>query len=42
MQEIGLVCRVRMKKYRSYCGEVGKVASNPLQRGFHVAMPNQK
>ena len=24
MQKLGLVCRVRMKKYRSYKGEVGK------------------
>ena len=24
MRELGLVCRVRMKKYRSYKGEVGK------------------
>ena len=26
MQKLGLVCRVRMKKYRSYKGEVGKIA----------------
>lgn len=26
MRELGLVCRVRMKKYRSYKGEVGKIA----------------
>ena len=26
MKELGLVCRVRMKKYRSYKGEVGKIA----------------
>ena len=24
MKELGLICRVRMKKYRSYKGEVGK------------------
>ena len=26
MREQGLVCRVRIKKYRSYKGEVGKIA----------------
>ena len=26
MRELGLICRVRMKKYRSYRGEIGKVA----------------
>ena len=26
MKELGLVCRVRMKKYRSYKGEVGRIA----------------
>lgn len=26
MKELELVCRVRMKKYRSYKGEVGKTA----------------
>ncbi len=30
MKELGLVCRVRMKKYRSYKGEVGKIAPNLL------------
>ena len=28
MKEPGLICRVRRKKYRSYKGEVGKVALN--------------
>ena len=28
MKETGLICRVRMKKYRSYKGEVGKIAPN--------------
>ena len=42
MKELGLVCRVRIKKYRSYKGEVGKVAPNLLQRDFHAAAPNQK
>ena len=42
MKELGLVCRVRMKKYRSYKGEVGKVAENLLDRNFHAEKPNQK
>ena len=42
MKELGLVCRVRMKKYRSYKGEVGKVAPNLLQREFESDTPNQK
>lgn len=42
MKQLGLVCRVRMKKYRSYKGEVGKIAPNLLQRNFHADKPNQK
>ena len=42
MKEIGLVCRVRMKKYRSYKGEVGKIAPNLLNRDFSTTAPNQK
>ena len=42
MKELGLVCRVRMKKYRSYKGEVGKVAENLLDRNFHAEKPNRK
>ncbi len=42
MKEIGVVCRVRMKKYRSYKGEVGKVAPNLLGRDFYADKPNQK
>ena len=42
MKELGLVCRVRMKKYRSYKGEVGKIAQNLLNRDFHADRPNQK
>ena len=42
MKEIGLVCRVRMKKYRSYKGEVGKIAPNRLKRDFSTTAPNQK
>ena len=42
MKELGLVCRVRMKKYRSYKGEQGRVADNELNREFRAEKPNQK
>ena len=42
MKELGLVCRVKMKKYRSYKGEVGKIAPNLLNRDFRAEKPNQK
>ena len=42
MKELGLVCYVRIKKYRSYKGEVGKIAPNLLNRDFKAAKPNEK
>ena len=42
MKELGLICCVRMKKYRSYKGEVGKIAPNLFNRDFHAEKPNQK
>ena len=42
MKEMGIICRVRMKKYRSYKGEVGKIAPNHLGRNFYAEKPNQK
>jgi putative transposase len=42
MKEEGLTSRVRMKKYRSYRGEVGEVAPDLLQRHFKAAGPQQK
>lgn len=42
MKEPGLVCRVRMKKYCSYKGEIGKIAPNLLNQDFHADKPNQK
>ena len=42
MNEIGLKCEVRMKKYRSYKGNVGKIAPNVLQRDFKAEKMNQK
>jgi transposase InsO family protein len=42
MKQLGLFCRVRMKKYNSYRGEVGKTAPNILERNFEADKPNQK
>ena len=42
MKALGVVCRVRMKKYKSYKGEVGKTAPNLLERNFEAEKPNQK
>ena len=42
IKQLGLVCRVRIKKYRSYTGEVGKIAPNLLNRDFRAEKPNQK
>lgn len=42
MKQLGLFCRVRMKRYNSYRGEVGKIASNLLERSFDAEKPNQK
>ena len=42
MKELGLICRVRMKKYRSYKGEKGESADNLLNREFRAEKPNQK
>ena len=42
IREENLVCKVRMKKYCSYKGGVGKVAPNLLERDFDTTTPNQK
>lgn len=42
MNEMGLKCEVRMKKYRSYKGNVGIAAPNILQRDFQANKMNQK
>lgn len=42
MRELGLASIVRMKKYRSYKGTVGKIAANILNRDFQATKPNQK
>jgi putative transposase len=42
MNQLQVKCLVRMKKYRSYRGEQGKIAPNLLQRNFKADRPNQK
>src|SRR3546814_14110241 len=42
MQTLDLRSLVRPKKYRSYRGEVGRVAPNLLDRQFNAMGPGQK
>ena len=42
MQEMHLKSVVRRVKYRSYKGEVGRVAANVLERDFSTQAPNRK
>lgn len=42
MNEMDLTCKVRMKKYRSYKGDVGHVAPNLFERDFEADQLNQK
>ena len=42
MSELGLKSLVRIKKYRSRRGELGRVAPNLLQRQFHAKQAKQK
>jgi len=42
MSALGLKCIVRMKKYKSYRGTVGKIAPNILNRDFTAETPNEK
>ena len=42
MRKMGIFCRVRMHKYNSYKGGVGKIAPNLLERNFKADKPNQK
>ncbi|MFA6795777.1 MAG: IS3 family transposase [Proteiniphilum sp.] len=37
-----LKCRIRKVRYRSYRGEVGRIAPNVLERNFKASRPNQK
>ncbi|MCM3181264.1 IS3 family transposase, partial [Cytobacillus horneckiae] len=36
MNQMGIKCQVRMKKYKSYRGNIGKVAPNVLNRDFQA------
>ncbi|WP_301775142.1 IS3 family transposase [Pseudidiomarina terrestris] len=42
MCELGLKSKVRPKRYKSYRGEVGRVAPDLVQRKFTADKPNQK
>ena len=42
MKELGLQCFVRIQKYKSYKGEVGKICNNLLNREFEAKKPNEK
>lgn len=42
MNVCGLKSKVRVKKYRSYRGQQGKIARNLLKRNFKAAKPYQK
>jgi putative transposase len=42
MKLLGLKSLIRVKKYKSYKGEQGKIAPNFLQRKFKAQAPNQK
>lgn len=42
MKVLGLKSLIRIKKYKSYKGEQGKIAPNILQRNFKTVKPNEK
>ncbi|MCM3655463.1 IS3 family transposase [Metabacillus litoralis] len=42
MREMNLECLVRIIKYRSYRGKVGKIAPNILERDSQAIKPNEK
>lgn len=42
MNEMGLQCKIRKVRYRSYKGEVGKIAPNIIERNFIATAPNRK
>lgn len=42
MKQLHLKSIVRIKKYKSYRGEVGKIAPNILKRNFKAEKPNEK
>ncbi|RKR10165.1 transposase InsO family protein [Flavobacterium sp. 90] len=42
MKSLGLKSLIRVKKYKSYKGEQGRIAPNLLSRNFKASVPNQK
>lgn len=42
MKQLNIKCMVRIKKYKSYRGTIGKIAPNILLRNFEANKPNQK
>lgn len=42
MGDLGLKSKIRMVRYRSYKGEVGKIAPNIIDRDFTAEAPNRK
>lgn len=42
MQEMGLYAKQRVVRYRSYKGNVGRIAPNIISRDFGASAPNQK
>lgn len=42
MQQSGIKSLVRVKRYRSYRGQAGRIVSNVLQRDFAATAPNEK
>jgi putative transposase len=42
MKVLGLKSLIRLKRYKSYKGEQGKIAPNILQRNFKATRPNEK
>ena len=42
MKSLGLKSLIRLKKYKSYKGKLGKIAPNILERNFKAEAPNKK
>ena len=42
MKELDLKARIRKVRYRSYKGDVGRIAPNILERNFTASKPNEK
>ncbi|HEL7977813.1 TPA: hypothetical protein U0V61_004367 [Escherichia coli] len=42
MKEVGISSLIRVKKYRSYKGEQGRICDNLLKRKFDAKRPNEK